>query len=54
MKISDYIIDFVADLGVDRIFCVTGGGAMYMNNSLGQSDKVEDVARALLCILPVI
>lgn len=43
MKISDYIIDFVADLGVDRIFCVTGGGAMHMNNSLGQSDKVEGV-----------
>ena len=33
MKVSDYIIDFIASLGVKNIFCVTGGGAMHMNNS---------------------
>lgn len=43
MKISDYIIDFIASLGVKNIFCVTGGGAMHMNNSLGSSDKVKGI-----------
>ena len=43
MKVSDYIIEYIAGLGVDKIFCVPGGGAMHMNNSLGQSDKVEGV-----------
>lgn len=43
MKISDYIIEFVASLGVDKVFCVTGGGAMHMNNSLGQNPKLDGV-----------
>ena len=43
MKISDYVIKFIAGLGVDKIFCVTGGGAMHLNNSLGCSDEVEGV-----------
>lgn len=43
MKVSDYIIDFVSKLGVDKIFCVTGGGAMHMNNSLGSSSDVDGV-----------
>lgn len=43
MKISDYVIKFIADLGVDKVFCVTGGGAMHLNNSLGSSSDVEGV-----------
>ena len=43
MKVSDYIIEFIASLGVKNVFCVTGGGAMHMNNSLGSSDKVKGV-----------
>lgn len=43
MKVSDYVIDFIAGLGVDKVFCVTGGGAMHLNNSLGQNEKVEGV-----------
>ena len=43
VKISDYIIDFVNKLGVDKIFCVTGGGAMHLNNSLGSNENVEGV-----------
>ncbi len=42
-KISDYIIDFISGLGVDKVFCVTGGGAMHMNNSLGASESVDGV-----------
>ena len=43
MKISDYIMEFIASLGVEKVFCVTGGGAMHMNNSLGQSKKLTGV-----------
>jgi len=43
MKISDYIMEFIADLGVEHVFCVTGGGAMHMNNSLGQSSRLTGV-----------
>lgn len=43
MKLSDYVIKFISDLGVDKVFCVTGGGAMHLNNSLGSSNAVEGV-----------
>ncbi len=43
MKISDYVIKFISELGVDKVFCVTGGGAMHLNNSLGSSKDVEGV-----------
>ena len=43
VKISDYIIDYVNKLGVNKIFCVTGGGAMHLNNSLGSNENVEGV-----------
>ncbi len=37
MKLSDYVFQFVADLGVKHVFLVTGGGAMHLNQSLGES-----------------
>ncbi|MCR5410709.1 MAG: thiamine pyrophosphate-binding protein [Lachnospiraceae bacterium] len=43
MKLSDYVMNFIADLGVDRVFCVTGGGAMHLNNSLGENDRLQGV-----------
>ena len=43
MKVSDYVIEFISGLGVDKVFCVTGGGAMHLNNSLGMSKDVEGV-----------
>ena len=43
IKISDYVISFLAELGVKKIFCVTGGGAMHLNDSLGRSEQVEGV-----------
>lgn len=43
MKISDYIMDFIAGLGVEHVFCVTGGGAMHLNDSLGTNQHLEGV-----------
>ena len=34
MKLSDYVLKFVADLGIKHLFLVTGGGAMHLNASL--------------------
>jgi acetolactate synthase-1/2/3 large subunit len=35
IKVSDYIARFFLEKGVDTCFCVTGGGAMHLNDSLG-------------------
>ena len=43
MKISDYVMEYLASLGIDTVFCVTGGGAMHLNNSLGQSKRLKGV-----------
>ena len=41
MKLSDWVFRFVADLGVKHVFEVTGGGAMHLNDSLGQCQEIE-------------
>ncbi len=44
MKVSDYILKFVAGLGVTKVFYVPGGGAMHLNDSLGRSPDLEGVS----------
>ena len=41
MKLSDYVMQFVADLGVKHVFVVTGGGAMHLNDSLARCERLE-------------
>ncbi len=36
MKLSDYVIRFIADQGVKHVFMLPGGGAMHLNDSLGR------------------
>jgi acetolactate synthase-1/2/3 large subunit len=43
MKLSDYVIGFVADLGVKHVFLVPGGGAMHLNDSLSRREDIEFV-----------
>ena len=43
MKVSDYVIQFLADLGIRHIFYVSGGGAMHLNDSLGKNQQMEGV-----------
>jgi acetolactate synthase I/II/III large subunit len=43
MKLSDYVLQFVADQGVKHVFMLPGGGAMHLNESLGQRTDVEFV-----------
>ena len=41
IKVSDYIAQLVAELGIEQVFTVTGGGAMHLNDSFGHSDKLR-------------
>ena len=34
-KVSDYIANFLVEKGVTQVFCVVGGGAMHLDDSLG-------------------
>jgi acetolactate synthase-1/2/3 large subunit len=46
MKLSDYVIRFVAEQGVKHVFLVTGGGAMHLNASLGHCREIEAVCNS--------
>jgi acetolactate synthase-1/2/3 large subunit len=43
MKVSDYIVERLAEWGVRHIFLVTGGGAMHLNNSIGKEPRIQYV-----------
>lgn len=46
MKLSDYVMKFVADQGVKDVFLVTGGGAMHLNQSLGAEPRLTPVCNS--------
>jgi len=46
MKLSDYVLKFVADLGVTNVFLVTGGGAMHLNQSLGAETRLTAICNS--------
>ena len=41
MKLSDYVFHFLESKGVKRVFVLTGGGAMHLDDSLGRSERIE-------------
>ena len=43
MKLSDYVMHFVAEQGVRHVFMLPGGGAMHLNESLGQCSDLQFV-----------
>ncbi len=45
-KLSDYVVQFVADQGVKHVFVVTGGGAMHLNDSLSRCKRIEPVCNS--------
>ena len=44
MKLSDYVMQFVAEQGVRAVFMLPGGGAMHLNESLGRRTDLEFIA----------
>lgn len=43
MKLSDYVIRFIAEQGVKHVFMLPGGGAMHLVDSLGRCKDIEYV-----------
>ena len=44
MKLSDYVMAFLADKGIRHVFMLPGGGCMHLVDALGRSDQLEYVA----------
>jgi acetolactate synthase I/II/III large subunit len=43
MKVSDYIACKLVEFGITQVFCVTGGGAMHLNDSLANHPGLNTV-----------
>jgi acetolactate synthase-1/2/3 large subunit len=43
MKLSDYVVHFIAEQGVKHVFLVVGGGAMHLNQSLADEKRLIPV-----------
>lgn len=43
IKLSDYIVSFLENIGVKHIFLISGGGNIHMVDSLGRSNKIQYV-----------
>jgi acetolactate synthase-1/2/3 large subunit len=41
MKLSDYVVEFMADQGIRHVFLLPGGGCMHLVDSVGRSDRVQ-------------
>jgi acetolactate synthase-1/2/3 large subunit len=46
MKLSDYVVRFIAEQGVKHVFLVTGGGAMHLNQSLGAEPAITAICNS--------
>jgi acetolactate synthase-1/2/3 large subunit len=44
LKLSDYVMDFVAQQGIRHVFSVPGGGAMHLNDSLWHHREIIAVS----------
>ena len=43
MKLSDYLVKKLESYGARRVFMLTGGGAMHLNDSFGKSQKIRPI-----------
>ncbi len=43
MRVSEYIANTLADFGVRHIFMLTGGGAMFLNDALGNQQGIQPI-----------
>ena len=43
MTVSDYIIDYLAKCGVDTVFMVTGGQAMFLNDAVYRTKGIKPI-----------
>ncbi len=43
-RVADFIADFIADIGVQHVFLIPGGGAMHLNDGLAKCKRITPVA----------
>ncbi len=43
LRLADYVVRFVRNLGVRHVFLVPGGGAMHLNDALSRCAELEPV-----------
>ena len=43
VRVSEYIADKLADLGVRHVFMLTGGGSMFLNYAIGTNPKIKTI-----------
>ena len=41
IRVSDFIAQYLAESGVNDVFTITGGGAMYLNDSFGHCSRLK-------------
>src|SRR3989344_4970273 len=41
IKVSDYIVKFLEDIGVKHVFLISGGGNIHLIDSVGNSKKIS-------------
>lgn len=46
MKLSDFVLAFIAEKGIRHIFLVTGGGAMHLNQSLAAEGRIRAICNS--------
>lgn len=42
-RLADYVFEYLVSRGVDHVFMVTGGGAMFLNDAIGRTPKLKYV-----------
>ena len=43
IRVADYIIKFLEEKEVEKVFLVTGGGAMFLNDAVAKSKKIQGI-----------
>lgn len=44
MKVSDYVMEFLADKGIKDMFFLPGGGCMHLTDSLGKCERIREIS----------
>ena len=44
MRVADVIVKILGDHGINKVFLVTGGGAMHLNDAFGRNPSMEFIA----------
>src|ERR1041385_7997832 len=43
IRVSDYIVRRLEEWGVEHVFLLTGGGAMFLNDSFARAERIQPI-----------